>query len=310
MSSAELLEELLLGLIRWVEPTDGQKADAQQTHNNLRYRLDSGNIGPRIIGSYLSGSYSRHTAIAPLDDVDIIFLIDASRWRRDFLEETPSPRKVLSTFEGAIRYRYQQSYVRMQRRSVGLKLQKMDIDVVPAIPKARTSNLIFVPDAESEQWIPSSPKAHAEAATRVNGQRGGQFIPLVKLLKFWNSQLPSTARLKSFAIETMAVRVFSSIGFDSYTKGLIRFFDFLASFSGDAQWSWSDDFGIKLGQGARTPFVPDVAATGSNLVADLGEDRRVKFLQHAVRSRSRLLGAFAAREPAGCEASIRSVFGI
>jgi hypothetical protein len=310
MRSAEFLEELFLDLIQDVEPTPNQKEDAQRTHHTLRYRLDSGNIGLRIIDSYLSGSYVRHTAIAPLDDVDIIFLIDPSKWPRGFLADKPSPSVVLTTFERAIRYRYPDSVVQRQRRSVGLALHKMHIDAVPAILESSESGRIYVLDSETEEWILSAPRVHAEHTTHVNKQREGRFVPLVKVLKFWNKSLPSTACLKSFAIETIAVRLFSEVGFSSFTDGALLFFDFLAQFAGEARQNWRSDFGINLSGWAWTPTVPDIAGTGSNLVAGLEEQRRVKFLQHAVSSHNRLFEALDARTRERCENRFQAAFRI
>jgi len=308
MRNEERLEDLFKDMVRDVEPTPSQKEDAQRTHNNLRFQLDSGNIGLRIIDSYLSGSYARKTAIAPLDDVDIIFLIDPSMWPRSFLASKPTPSAVLTTFERAIRYRYRGSTVERQRRSVGLKLSKMDIDAVPAIPDDSSSGRIFVLDSVSEEWIPSAPKVHADNTTRVNKLREGRFVPLVKVLKFWNRNHPSAASLKSFAIETIAVRLFSEVNFSSFTQGSLLFFDFLAHFAGEAQRDWRSDFGIKLSPEAWTYLVPDVVDTGSNIVAGLEKEILVKFLKRAVNSRNRLLEALQARHPERCTNRFEAAF--
>jgi predicted nucleotidyltransferase len=308
MRNEELLEELFEVLIKDVEPTRSQKDDAQRTHTTLRSRLESGNMGLRIIDAYLSGSYARKTAIAPLDDVDIIFLIDPSMWKRGFFTDKPTPSTVLTTFERAIRYRYPDSRVQRQRRSVGLKLHKMDIDAVPAIPDDSSSDRIFVLDSGSEEWIPSAPKVHGDNTTRVNKLREGRFVPLVKVLKFWNRNHPSAASLKSFAIETIAVRLFSEVNFSSFTQGALLFFDFLAHFAGEAQEAWGSDFGIKLSPGAWTYTVPDVADTGSNIVAGLEKELLVKFLKRATSSRNRLLEALKARTPERCKNRFEAAF--
>ena len=45
----------------------------------------------------------RHTAIRPLDDVDVIFVIDASQWKTTWvqalLSALPSPDRVLETLD-------------------------------------------------------------------------------------------------------------------------------------------------------------------------------------------------------------------
>lgn len=289
------LDEILWEFVKAVEPTPAQKEDAQRSHNYLRDVLRTGNMDERILGCYLSGSYSRHTAIAPLDDVDIIVLIDPAKWPSRFFYRFPSPLAVLETFERAIRYRYPTSAIRGQRRSIGLLLQKMDLDVVPAIPESPESDTIWIPDAEQGEWLVSSPKVHKDAATQVNKARGELFIPLVKLLKHWNSRLPDSTRLKSFAIETLAVRIFREVRFDCLAEGALLFFDFIASFDKQAEHrEWDDRFEVSLGYWG-TPTVPDVAETGSNLISGMSEDERVRFLRRAVRTRDLIVRADNAR---------------
>src|SRR5438552_4373241 len=117
-------EDALRDLVKQIEPTSAQEQGAQRSPNYLRDILCTGQMASRITGHYLSGSYSRDTAIRPLDDVDIIFLIDPSRWPHGWFSRFPSAESVLTTFARAIRLRYPVSSVRGQRRSVGLKLSR------------------------------------------------------------------------------------------------------------------------------------------------------------------------------------------
>lgn len=286
------VESQLWGLVGEIEPTATQKNGAVRSHNHLRSVLNSGNMANRILGSYLSGSYSRDTAIRPLDDVDIIFLIDPSKWSPGFLSllDRPKPEAVLQTFANAIRYRYPVSSAYGQRRSVRLELNHLDIDCVPAIEEGPGSDFIWVPDREADDWIKSSPKRHAANATAANQQNGGRLKPLVKVLKYWNGNLPSTAKVRSFMIETMAVTMFRNIEFQSLEHGLLMFFDFLASFDGQAHaFQWSNHYGISMGWLGVN--VPDLAGTGTNVAARVDSTRKKKLLEHATRSRDRMLEA-------------------
>lgn len=74
-----------------VEPTATQKKAASASHKYLRDLMDTGGIGNRILRSFLSGSYVRGTAVNPLGDVDIIFLIDESKWATGFFSTRPEP---------------------------------------------------------------------------------------------------------------------------------------------------------------------------------------------------------------------------
>jgi SMODS domain-containing protein len=288
-----------------LEPTPTQKEGVQRSHNHLRDLLQGGQIGKRIVDHYLTGSYARDTAIHPLDDVDIIFVIDPGHWEKPLLASHPPPAAVLETFERAIRYRYPDSSLRTQYRSIRLSLFRVDIDVVPAIADPRDPELIKVPDTGAGKWIPSAPKKHTQLATAVNKQRKGLFKPLVKLLKGWNSNLPEQpAQMKSFAVETMAVRLFSARDFSTLEEGAFLFWDLLAKIGGEQALStWSGDHGIELG--AWTPRVLDAAGTGSNTLGDVPRAKCKRFTGYARMSRDLLGQAIRARTQERTEELVR-----
>src|ERR1051325_5636005 len=156
-----LCDSQLRDLVRKIEPTPTQKSGAARSQNYLRQVLNSGAMAARIEGSYLSGSYARGTAIHPLDDVDIIFMVNPSYWRKSFSllfgsSDYPAPDTILKSFARAIRYRYQVSSVFGQRRSVCLQLYHLNIDVVPAVKDHQHPDLIRIPDTLANKWIVTS----------------------------------------------------------------------------------------------------------------------------------------------------------
>jgi hypothetical protein len=299
------VEVVLRELLRSIEPTATQKSGAQRSHNRLRQELDSGQMANRITRSYLSGSYARDTAIWPLDDVDVIFEIDPSYWSAGLFRSYPPPKSVLDTFAAAIRRRYALSSVHGQRRSVRLELYHLDIDVVPAIPTSPSSNIILVPDRTKDDWIESSPRGHSDKASQLNKRHGGKFKPLVKLAKFWNSNLSESVRCKSFTIETIATRIFEVTPFDTLADGLVLFWDFLTSRYDDPTIAkWPHDFGTSFGWFSIS--VPDAAGTGANTAAYLDDGRARALATKARISRDKLLAAHDARSDATLEQHILS----
>lgn len=279
-------------------PTAGQRQGAARSHRHLRDLLSTGKMDCRIRDDYLTGSYARHTAIRPLDDVDIVFEIDPGRWPRSWLDRMvgsrPHPDAVLLTFARAIRRRYPTSRVITQRRSVGLAMFDLQIDVVPAVPHEEHDDWLRIPDRKAESWIATAPRMHAAIAESVNKECGGQLKPLVRLLKGWNATLPSTTRLKSFAVETMATRLMRAHPRSTLTDGTLAFFDFVA-WRGGAKplLRWGDSCDIAFGALNRT--VPDVGGTGSNLLAGVSGTRMTKFVEAARVTRDALVAASKAR---------------
>lgn len=288
------VERLLWDVVRDIEPTPNQIAAASGSHRYLRDLLNGGNIGRRIADSYLGGSYSRDTAIRPIDDVDVIFVVDPAGWDGPRWSGLPSPQAVLNTFANAIRYRYPLSSVYGQRRSVRLQLSHLDIDVVPAVIASADGTALKIPDADADEWLLTAPKLHARNATDVNAARNGVFKPLVKLLKYWNGNLPEPARLKSFTVETMAVRIFKEVQCSDLRDGLLKFLDFCARLDGQTRlYSWASDFGMSFGLFGIS--VPDAAGTASNTAHGVDATRIEKLSSRAAVSLERIGCADRAR---------------
>lgn len=291
------LESHVRDCAKLLEPTKKQKDGAKRSNNFLRDVLCTGNFKNRVNKSYLSGSYSRETAISPLDDVDIIFLINPKHkdWKRSIFSDYPDPNDLLKSFARAVRYRYPESSVRVQRRSIRLRMNHLNIDVVPAVNLDNSGNYIMVPDRKDNKWIKSGPKIHSLNAANINKKQSGRFIPLVKLLKHWNSQLPSTSKLKSFAIETMAARIFRIVKFNSLDEGLILYFDYINSIANDdTLFQWKADTGITASRLSGL-IIPDLAETGSNVSTKVNFEKLKKLSIHATKAKKKIKEASEAK---------------
>lgn len=283
-------EQLMRRMASRVEPTAEKKEAAARSHNNLRTLLMQGTFGGRVVDTYLSGSYSRGTAIHPIDDVDIVFLIDHTAWREgDILfSDLPNPTDVLRSFSTALRRRYARTSVYTQRRSVRLALSHLDIDIVPAIPLE--DNLIQIPDTHTGDWIRSGPAIHRELGASINARTDGVFKPTVKLIKYWNSRLPRTARFKSFTVESMAMALFARHSGDDLFDSVLSFYDFMAHVAGETSYGdWNSHYGIDFGMWG--PTVPDPSGATSNVVRGLDADVIERFFDHAIRTRNNLVKA-------------------
>lgn len=295
-SADVVVESELREILRRIEPTPTQKDGARRSQANLRRQLQGGGIGERILDAYLSGSYRRKTAIYPLEDVDIIIAIDPKGWPAAMfgLSDKPQPSIVLQSFASARRYRYSETSAFTQRRSVRLELNHLHVDCVPAIA-IEGSDFIWVGDRKEDVWVKSSPKRHEAALIEANQQNDGLVVPIVKLLKCWNSGLPKSARLRSFVVETAAVTLFTRTRVASLLDGLLMFLDFIAHFaSDDNEYRWSSTFGIRMSWW-DSMTVPDTAGTGGNVAAGVEHGQMRAFQRHAESSREHLRKALSAR---------------
>jgi hypothetical protein len=191
-----------------LELTDGEQRDASRRHTNVRELL---RVEFDIERDFLTGSYGRHTKTKPLKDIDIFFVLgkNGSEYR------DKSPGTVLSDFKKVLDAEYGYQNVELGRRSVqvnfGIKPIDdktndlvMSVDVVPAIA---AGNNYEIPDTHLNSWIKTNPEIHAEKATTANKDFSGEWKPLVKMLKKWNSVNDKPIK-PSFLIEVMALQVF------------------------------------------------------------------------------------------------------
>lgn len=283
-------EDMLRSLASDVEPSRAQKDAAARSHNYLRGLLEKSRFGSRLGPSYLSGSYSRDTAIHPIDDVDIIFPVDPAAWptSSNLFSSMPEPAQVIQSFAAAIRRRYTGSSVYRQRRSVRLQLYHLSIDAVPAVDDG--NRCVLIPDCDSDEWIRSAPIIHRDVGVDLNNKMDGAFKPVVKLLKNWNAGLPASRRMKSFAIESLAMTLFRNRRVHGLFESLVLFFDFVARASGsDTAFQWSSHFGVDLGRWEY--LIPDPSGVTKNVCKGLDEARGERFVESAIVARGRLLRA-------------------
>lgn len=185
---------MLRGLLRAIEPSKEQKSAAASSHRYVCNTLANSAIGSRILHTELIGSYARRTAIAPIDDIDVLLVLNGDAWSSRFLSAYPDPAKVLADLQRSAKEGYPRSRVQRQRRSVGIKMTRKSIDLVPALA-IDDNGTVVIPDREEDDWIVTAPSVHTAVIRKLNAQCNKLFVPTIKLLKHWNATLPISTLL-------------------------------------------------------------------------------------------------------------------
>ena len=178
------------------------KAQASYYHNLVRDKIQ-GTLGG-CMGSFLTGSYARHTAIAPLKDIDVFVVLDQEE-RRDLFDGTAwrCINAVRAATKDALPRLAQPP--RMQKRSVGIDFAtaELRVELVPAFTTEH-DGVFRIADRHADRWILSAPQIHAEISTDANQRSGEHLKPVIKMLKAWKRlhDLP----IKSFHLEVMCYR--------------------------------------------------------------------------------------------------------
>lgn len=187
-------------LLADIEPSATTKSNSSSAHLGVREHLRSHKtFKAKWNSDFLAGSYSRDTAIRPRTtsegqerpDVDII--VETSFTTDD------TPESVLQQLADALADEY--DVERINKRSVRLVTWNAEMDVVPVIGHLHA---YLIPCREDETWKMTNPPAHNTWSTEQNSIFDGRAKKLVKLMKWWRRENPtSSKRPKGFVLEVL-----------------------------------------------------------------------------------------------------------
>lgn len=225
---------------------------------------------PPLKGNYIPfGSFARKTKIRPLNDIDILLLLNerginveisykqkASDYGvnmtavcRVKITDASSPLQAFADNKGYVnsikilnRIKHHLAYVtnyqkadknrRMQAVTLNLKSHPWTFDIVPAIPIYDYSDKVthfLIPDGYGN-WIRTNPKIDAQNITSANTQHKGELLPALRFLKYWNERKHKPS-LASYYFETLVVQTFKyAPRITSYPAALEYFFQHCISF--------------------------------------------------------------------------------
>ena len=151
----------------------------------------------------LGGSMRKHTYVDGLSDVDVLAIVNNSAI------ENASPSELLEYFVGILRTRLPNTDITAGKLAVNVKFSDgYEIQVLPALT-TKTGIRIAVPD--SNEWSNVvKPERFAQKLTNVNQANGNTVVPVIKLYKVINSQLPDEVKLSGYHIESLAINAFEN----------------------------------------------------------------------------------------------------
>lgn len=225
--------------------------------NLLANRRSSDPNFPWLIdGDFLSGSYARGTKLHPLDDIDVMIVLDGTGLIPLGLETTHYVRgnsdgknspvhnhlgydnllnshSILKTFQEALTQSHSDSTVRKNGQAVNVKLKSynLGIDIVPCFHiksfNSAQQDFYYIPLGNGTPgWLKTNPKIDADISTRLHDKHSKKLKSVIKLLKYWNRE-KNADRIRSYHLETIAWYVFhnhtSSI--TSLSDGIRYFFN-------------------------------------------------------------------------------------
>jgi hypothetical protein len=256
-------------------------------------------VRDHIALTFLSGSYRRATLIEPAKgkraDVDVVVLTR-------FNHHESSPDAVLDLFHRFANRAYEgHGQVKRQGRSVGIDLEHVALDIVPAasqqigstvlddvfsksdssaldaaddtqaLVEASTSQAwrkgpLFIPDREAKEWCPTHPLEQLAWTVRKNRETDGRFVNVVKIFKHWRrAALALRDRPRGFPLERLVGDCYQ-INAPGLAEGITQVF---SQFVGR--------YGVAV-QAGRVPVLKDYGVPSRNVMARVApEDFRALY---------------------------------
>ncbi|WP_088677366.1 CBASS oligonucleotide cyclase [Rhizobium sp. R339] len=177
--------------------------------------------GMNVHDSFLTGSYARHTMIAPLNEADIdIFFVLASSYYHQYSPNGPAGlldavrRTLLKTYTST-------PSISRNGQAVTIRFTDFVVDVVVGFN--RQGGGYIIPNSVTSKWLSTDPKRHVEIVSAANKDHGGLLVPIIKMLKAWNKG--SGSFFRSFHLEVLALTVFDGVTISDFPSGVRFFFD-------------------------------------------------------------------------------------
>jgi hypothetical protein len=199
-----------------LELPDSKQAQAAKAQEEIRARIAKHLY---VHASLLTGSYPRHTKIYPLEDIDVLLIRNTEPVGLSTGGDGPSPSQALDDVAQAIKTAYPlTATVKKQSRSINTQLTGLDFgfDIIPAW--LRNPDGYWIPDTDSNRWIPTNPEWHSERLTEANVALQQRLKPLIKMMKHWNRN--NYALLRSFHLELICKDIFSTNQLPNYSLGV------------------------------------------------------------------------------------------
>ena len=157
-----------------------------------------------VLDSFLTGSYSRYTMIAPLSeaDIDIFVILNPSYCEED------GQANLLDRVKRVLSKKYTKTpKISRNGQAVTITFNDFIVDVVPAFN--RKGGGFLIPNSIKKEWISTNPKTHVEIMSNENDKHDGNLIPIVKMIKGWNKNINHA--FVSFYLELLAIKIFTKV---------------------------------------------------------------------------------------------------
>ncbi len=204
-----------------LEITNPQASTVSTRQKNVREVMEA---EMTVLDSFLTGSYSRSTLIAPLKeaDIDILVVLDSKYFHHYNNGQNGGQSGLLDLVKRTLRKTYTKTPdISRNGQAVTIRFDDFIVDVVPGFN--RQGGGYCIPNSINKTWISTDPKKHVEIMVAENKAHNGDLVPLVKMIKAWNRN--HSKFFNSFHLEVIALQALSGVRISDFSSGARYFFD-------------------------------------------------------------------------------------
>lgn len=204
-----------------LEITGLQSTTVSVRQTGVRKVLDAELI---VEDSFLTGSYSRNTMIAPLQDADVdIFVILAAKYFYHYDGgQNGGQAGLLDHVKRVLKRTYTRTPdISRDGQAVTIRFEDFVADVVPGF--RRKGGGFLIPNSITKTWLSTDPKKHVEITSSANSVHHGDLVPLIKMIKAWNRNI--NRYFRSFHLEVLALEIMNGVTISDFPSGVRFYFD-------------------------------------------------------------------------------------
>jgi hypothetical protein len=162
------------------------------------------------------GSYTRHTYVNGLSDIDILFALGP--YSSSNIPNKEDPQAVLADMEERFRRRFPNTTITSGRMAVTIHFSDgLELQVLPAF---RYRSGYRIPDPQGSGWTITRPQVFAKLLQQRNAEVGGKLLRCIKLAKRICDN--RGVEVKSYHLENMAVKAFEHYSGSRSDEDLLR----------------------------------------------------------------------------------------
>jgi hypothetical protein len=203
-----------------LEITGLQKSTVSSRQQSVREAVSKELL---LLDSFLTGSYSRSTMIAPLKEADLdIFIVLDNKYFYHYDGKNGGQAGLLDLLKRSLKRTYTKTPdISRNGQAVSITFTDFIVDVVPAFNRQGGGYLI--PNSISQNWISTDPKKHVDIWAIENKAHNGDLVPLIKMIKRWNKMINDY--FMSFHLEVMILQILYQVKITDFPSGVRYFFD-------------------------------------------------------------------------------------